>query len=192
MTASKPLTAEIERLISSYGAKAVRDEVARLAKGKAGRPEGRDYWLLKNHIEHDARDWLRGIDPTALRSNTAIANEIAEHHPGQSREATHRRIMRRLQHKRCTWMKVKAMWLSEQEQPFARFFQVAKEVECLADYAEATSRLLDLHRHALELYRARYGEPQSAMTVRQIVEDARRPWPPRASPEFAQWLFSGG
>lgn len=192
MSEAEYLAAELHRLISRYGAKAVRDEAKRIGKGKAGRPDERDYWLLKDVLEMDARDWLEGRDPLAIRSNNAVASQIAGQNPGQSRDSTHRRIMRKLSEHRCAWMKVKAMWISEEERPFADFFKVAREIEALPDYAQSTAQLTHLHCQALERYRARYGEPQPTMTIRQIAEEARRPWPPRQSPDFARWLFSRG
>lgn len=192
MSEAEILASEISRLISRYGAKAVREEAKRLGKGQAGRPHERDYWLLKDLIEVDARDWLDGRNPLALRSNKSIASAIARQGGGQSPDATRRRIMRKLSSYRRAWMIVKAMWISELDRPFATYFQVASEVERLPDYADSIAVLIDLRRGALERYRERYGEPSPTMTILQIAEEAHRPPPASEVQSIGRLLFFGG
>lgn len=192
MIKEKLLDVEIERLVAAYGAKAVREAAGRIGKLKRGRPSEPDYWGLKDTIEQDARDCLAGRDPRKIRSNRSIARNFVPIKRQHSKEATEERILKLLRKQRAVWIKVQAMLICENEFPFSRYFQVAREVEKIPQYRNAISTMINLRLGYLERYRERYGEPRPEMTIEQIELEACRPPPAPPSKTFAQLLWPRG
>ncbi|MEQ1714381.1 MAG: hypothetical protein ABL907_00115 [Hyphomicrobium sp.] len=166
----------VGRLVRSHGADAVKSAVKKATVKRKGRKPERDWIALKPWIEMDAQDWLDGCDPFALRSNYFLANQIAASHPGQSTQATHRRVMAKLA-KRRKWMAHVAAWhQAEDSRPFADYFRA---VDALAEldvgFAESMHYIADMRRGMIERYKNRFGEPTAELTLEQIKEALQTP-----------------
>jgi hypothetical protein len=169
--AAPTLEQEVRRLIAAHGAEAVREELRLATKRPRGRVPEKDWPLLAADLKQDARDWLEGRDPFA-RSNYSIATRIAKEHPGHSAQATYRRILRKLAAKRKSFLLYTALALSEREYPFGAYLRT---LEALAaeDEFDLWQRVLELDRQILTRYREIYGEPDSAMTWKELESKPR-------------------
>jgi len=171
-----PLDSEIRRLINIYGKVAVRDATKRLTAMKQGRKPEKDWQELQEWIERDAHDWLDGRDPFSLRSNYHLAQAISKAKPGHSQIATHRRLLRKLSHRRTLYMLMSAWDIAEESRPFADYFRVCETLaETGAVFAQTITNLADSYRGQIERYRARFGEPDPAMTVKEIQKALLEP-----------------
>jgi hypothetical protein len=83
-------------LIDKFGNEAVREAAKRLTAHKTGRKPEKDEADLSRIYFDDSELWLQGKKPTELKSNRKIAMLIAAKRPGHNRDATVRRIMRKL------------------------------------------------------------------------------------------------
>lgn len=122
---------DIRRAIGRYGAKAVREATQRLAKPKRGRKTIDDWPELNQVFQLDARIWLEGGDPFDVKSNYAIAKEYAQKNLGQSAEATHERIERKLAtepHNRRWYILVFAWHMSHKDWPYSCHLRALEEL----------------------------------------------------------------
>lgn len=175
-TTQKKLEDELQSLISRHGAKAVRDAVLQLTKGKKGRKPEPDWKELQPYLQQDAIDWLNGVDPFSSRTNYSIACEFSEARPGHNRASTQRRIMRKLATRRKVTCLLRAWSISEDERPYADYFRVCEEVASIDEWwGERIFRWSDMQRGALQRFREKHGEPDPSMTIKQIEEIANRP-----------------
>lgn len=171
-----PLDSEIRRLINIYGKAPVRDAAKRLTAMKQGRKPEKDWQELEEWIEMDARDWLDGRDPFSIRSNYHIAKAISEAKRGQSQIATHRRISKKLSQRRTLFMLMSAWNIAEVNRPFADYFRVCETLAATgAVFAQSITSLADSYRGQIERYRARFGEPDPAMTIKEIEKALLEP-----------------
>lgn len=179
------LDRQLQSLIYRYGAIAVRDTTKRLGKQKRGRKPEPDLALIGPIAKADARDWLDGRQPFALRSNYAIATELTAENPGHNAASTHRRIMGKLA-KRREWMVAYYAWqISEKERPYADYFRA---VEFLAEkqpsFAQTVFAEADTYRGKLERYREIIGEPPADMTIKEIHAELDRRFKPALTGGF--------
>ena len=94
------LDGALQKLIERYGIDQIRHSAGRLGRRKVGRVKEPDWRRMKGDILQDANDWLDGKEPSVLRSNYSIAKAFSQKYPGQSKAATHARIMRKLRTQR--------------------------------------------------------------------------------------------
>ncbi|MCC7393288.1 MAG: hypothetical protein IT553_00375 [Sphingomonadaceae bacterium] len=165
MTNNAHLKAEIERLVSRYGANTVREHVNRICKGKAGNKPKQDWPHLFEFIEKDARDWLAGRNPFERRTNYSIGKELANRLGGTSKESTRKRFEKKLRAERERAMLVESFWIAERELPYERYFKVVEEV---AKFVANVGKLASFRRDDLIKYRSLFGEPASSMTITEI------------------------
>jgi hypothetical protein len=170
---------DIRRTIWRYGAEAVKKAVKEATKPKRGRRQEPDWPELLAIFKTDAAEWLAGRDPFALRSNYAIAKEIAERNPGQSAVSTHKRIERKLSAKvggRHSWVLQIAWRESLNGHPFNAHIRTLEALAVSPDKADA-QRWQQSRDRALSIladYEAREGNsPPAEMTFRQIEEAVR-------------------
>lgn len=174
---------DIRRAIVRYGAKAVREATQRLSKSKRGRKSINDWPELSPIFKQDARIWLEGGDPFEVKSNYAIAKEYALANVGQSVEATHERIERKLgkePHNRRWYILLFAFHLSKADWPYSRHLRALEELAPL----DATFR--DLLAYALkdvEIYTDKVGHsPPPDMAINVIRETSNNALMPPISP----------
>lgn len=172
------LDGEIQRLVGLYGKAQVRDALKRLPATKKGRKPLQDWKDMQSWITQDAIDWLDGKDPLAERSNYSIAKDIAKKHPGHASVSTHRRLMRKLsegRHRIC----VLAAWdLSEKQRPFSDYFRACDAVCSLNEkWRDLVQDIADRQRGMLERYRDRFGDPDPALSIKDIEEALKTPPP---------------
>lgn len=170
---------EMSRLVSAYGADAVKAAAKRATARKRGRKAEPDWSLLRPYIEKDAVDWLEG---RSLRSASSIAKEVAAQQPGHNRDSTIERIRRKLRRSRAFWRTLIAYHLTtigplpknpdlgRGRYPYSAHFRVLEE---LTRTYEGLDRILESDRQALEQYRRHYGEPTSSMTWPELERKAR-------------------
>jgi hypothetical protein len=164
---------EIRRVISRYGADAVKDAVKRQTKPKRGRRPEMDWPELTEVIELDARELLAGGDPFSTRSNYSIAKGFADKNPGQSHPATMKRIERKLFQKRRNFALAIAQTLSREGYPYAVHIR-ALEALIEAGAHPVWTMTLDQAKSDIADYEAKKGEPPPAELSMAEVEDAAR------------------
>ncbi len=164
------LESELNSIIIRYGRDEVRKAVVKLAKGKKGRKQEKDWPIIGPEIcRLDALDWLEGKDPFVVRTNYSIARDFASRYPGHSAASTHRRIMRKLKDKRQWYCEVTAWGIASKELPARYYFDVLSRLENLGEqWTEILSKDYDLRIGQLESYRERYGQPDDNMTFDDI------------------------
>ena len=173
---------DVRRLITRYGAAAVKDAAAKLTKAKRGRKALLDWAELISWMDDDARFWLNGGDPFGARSNYAIAKEYADAHPGHDHASTMQRIERKLRKEpygRRWYVIVRAMIMSENDYPYASHLRALDELSSFDAHPVWNSRA-DLFRGSVADYRAKWGEPADELTTNQIEEGARKALPSTA------------
>ena len=168
------LAVEIRGLIGSYGKEAVRDAALAATKKPRGRQKENDWFLLHAALTADARDFLEGRDPFYLRSKYAVAKRFAEEHPGHNVAATMRRVQRKLAEGRRFQILFRAWLDSYWSYPVAAHI---KALEALLEQQEYDSpqaaaqlwrpRVEEVNRF-IDAYRERFGEPDTAMTMRDL------------------------
>ena len=126
---------DIRRIVTRYGAEAVKEAVKRETKAKRGRKPERDWPELREVIEADARDWLAGGDPFSSRSNYSIAKDFADRSPGHSHPATMKRIERKLVKSRVWMTLVVAKNISREGYPYAEHIRA---LDALSDANDLT------------------------------------------------------
>jgi hypothetical protein len=167
-----PLDQEIRRLIAVHGAEAVKREVKAATRPRRGRKQEKDGPLLHPFLEQDARDWLEGRDPFALRSQKSIARQVATENPGHSFDSTMRRLERKLASNRRRFMLYAALDISRREYPFAAYLRTVEE---LATVSDLWRRTRELEGQILARYVEVYGEPDPAMTWQDLEAKPRYP-----------------
>ena len=167
-----PLEQEIRRLIAVHGAAAVKAEVKAATRPRRGRKQEKDWPLLYPFLQQDARDWLEGRDPFALRSQKSIAREVATQNPGHSFDSTMRRLERKLASSRSRFMLYAALEISRREYPFASYLRTVDE---LANASDRWRRTRELEGQILARYVEVYGEPDPAMTWQDLEAKPRYP-----------------
>jgi hypothetical protein len=168
------LETEVRRLISAHGATAVQRAVRKATQKKRGRKAEGDWANLDQAIVQDAIAWLDGEDPFALRSNYQLANEYSERFAGQSRQSTHRRIMRKLSERRRWYFILTAWSISESQRPFADYFRAAEAVAATSPkLRQFVTEETETYRGHLERYRARIGEPEPSKSIKEIESAAQ-------------------
>jgi hypothetical protein len=166
---------DLRRLVTRYGAAAVKEATKRVIRAKRGPKTIPDWRELEDVIEADARLWLAGDDPMKQQTNYAIAKKFAERNPGQSAVSTHQRVERKLGQK-----------------PFGRFYHIMVKAEALSrsDFTwshnvRALEALASLQTHRvwdgllrsacndISDYTAKWGPPAPDLTMSQVEEGAR-------------------
>lgn len=161
----RELDRQIAALIKCHGIVAVGSALNRVACPRRGRKPEQDHIPLQDHTIKDSVDFLNGLDPLALRSNTSIANKASREHPGHSQSATHRRIMRKLAKDRVHDMLRAAMVIS-----FDRF-SYARHLWAIEQLCERDSQWAEVQQSAqmlVAIYRGRFGEPPDTMTFEEM------------------------
>ena len=168
---------DIRRAIWRYGADAVKEAVRNATKPKRGRKTEPDWPELREIFKAEAADWLAGIDPFAVRSNYAIAKELAERDPGHSAVSTHKRIERKLSAKvggRKWWVLNIAWRQSLDGHPFAAHIRTLEACAAIPDKVDAHRWRQSLERalSVLADYEAREGCPPPAEMSFHEIEKA--------------------
>lgn len=162
---NRELDRQIGALIKCHGIIALESALNRIARPRRGRKPEQDHIPLQEHTIKDAVDFLNGLDPLALRSNTSIANKASREHPGHSQSATHRRIMRKLAKDRTHEMLRAAMVISFDRFPYA------KHLWAIDQLCERDCQWIETQQSAQRLvaiYRSRFEEPPEAMTFQEM------------------------
>lgn len=164
---------DVQRLISRYGAEAVKAAIKSQAKPKMGRKAEKDWPDLRDVLEADARFWLEGGDPFTARTNYSIAKAFADRTPGHSHPGTMKRITRKL-HQRRIWMTL----VTAENLSRAAYSHLAhlRALEALiekdprpiweASLADAKACIASYHSKHAQM-------PRSEMTMREVEEGAR-------------------
>lgn len=167
---------DVRRIIARYGPEAVKQAVKSQTKTRRGRPEEADLKLLKPYFEEDARIWLEGVDPIAIRSNYSIAKKISEDFRGQSSQATHRRIMNKLKQIRKQQILLSALYQSMDEYPFSIYLKALEELSDLAEKRKHDSPWKQMRKIALqhiEDYKRKVGDPKPELSISEIEKATR-------------------
>lgn len=175
---------DIRRLIGRYGAENVKGAIKRQTAGKRGPIPKVDWSGLRNVLREDASRWLAGEDPFCARSNRSIARRFAEDHPGQSPEATYRRIMGKLSKGRRYYTLVEAEWLSQREYAYTENFRAIRGLIAFGVRRRMWEEFLSLREASLSDYKTKFGEPPASITMQDLqTESAKTISPtPRTSP----------
>lgn len=174
---------DIRRLIRRYSVGAVQIALKNQSARKTGRPPEKDWLLLQDIIQEDAREWLAGGDPFIKRSNASIARHFTDKHAGQSRESTIVRIKLKLSRSR------RYVTLCEAE-------RLAREAFPYDQYLRVLNALIDTRKHtrlwkeqgfqtlaSVAEYTAKFGEPCPDMTITELEAEAAKPFTPTPAPE---------
>ena len=179
---------DIRRVISRYGADAVKQAVKNVTRPKRGRKPERDWPELREVINADAREWLAGGDPFVTRTNYSIARDFSLKKPGQSPSSAHKRIERKLAkapYDRRWFMLVTAENISRDGFPHE---QHIRALEALAELnreagGDTWRKSLELARQTIADYTAKMGEsPSAEVSMKEIEEVARNPFPLLSGP----------
>ena len=159
----------ISELVGWYGADAVRDATARLAKKRRGRTIETDLSEITYTVEQDAIDWLNGLDPFKLRSNYSIAKNAASANPGHSYDATFRRFMGELAKCRVPMVYNIAAGFSLVDYPFGMLFRAEQALASIDSWmARAVAGLANDKRNLLDQYQELLGTPDPELTWPEI------------------------
>ena len=161
--------------------------VAQETKAKRGRKPEKDWKFLNPIIREDARRWLEGGDPFSERSNSSIATRYADEHPGQSRDSTYRRIMRKLSEERRLFTAFLAYIISDDEFPYQAHIKAISNLGEHTEYSEIAPRMLERAQQTLGDYAKHCGDVPDNLTMKEIrdrLQIALRPALPT--------LFPGG
>jgi hypothetical protein len=167
-----PLEYALMELASRHGSEAVRDAARRLYARRSGRPPDPDLEKLGDVFREDARDILEG---RTSRSNYAVAKAFANARPGHSREATQKRIERKLRKNRRWVALLMAANASAAARPYTVYLDVLRQLVALGgdkDGATAQALIADAEL-TLATYRSRIGEPPPHASMSQLANALR-------------------
>ena len=165
---------DVRRLLARYGSTAVTDTVRRLTKAKRGRRALKGWEYLMPWIEDDARQWLNGDDSFEVCRTYNIAKEYAEQSPEHERILTIERVERKLRAKRYghRWfVLLRAMELSRDDYSYTQHIRALEALGTLESSAVWRSNADRLRANVTD-YIAKWGQPASDLTVKQIEEGA--------------------
>jgi hypothetical protein len=173
---------DIRRAISRHGADAVLESAKRQCGRQRGRPKVNEWPELRPIILAEAKDWLAGKDPIAVRTANSIAEEIADKNPGHNRSSTVSRIRRKLNqtpHGRYWQILVCAYRVSEEESyPYARSVRALGELRKIDGHSPWGWMLEQASFHIRE-YEAKTGEqPPANLSMKEVEAVARKPLRP--------------
>jgi len=117
-------------LVCRFGADAVRETVKQLTKGKPGNKTLPDFEKIVVSLRQDAQTLLSG--DAELKSRNAIARDLAETQPGNSKPSTQTRLRRKIKH-RDWWVHVLALLEAEGSHPYARYIVMLEKLIELKD-----------------------------------------------------------
>lgn len=103
-----------------------------------------------------------------MRSNRSIARGFARQRPGQSKEATIRRVQRKLSTHRRYYTFVHAVWLSEAEYPYAKHLEGLRELVKIGIHRDQWAAFLDLQNWSIGEYRANFGAPDADLSMQAL------------------------
>lgn len=169
---------DIRRAINRYGAQAVKDAVKRLTsvKAKRGRKPIKDWPELASVWKADAKIWLEGGDPFAKRANYSIAQDYAAQNPGQSSEATFRRIMRKLAKSRVATTLMYAFPIGETEYPYKAHLKTLRTLaELRGQHEDLWVKLLEDAERYIDEYTQKFGPIPENMTMKEVEMRSKNP-----------------
>lgn len=181
---------DVRRLISRYGAEAVKDAIKLRTRPKRGRKPVKDWPELREVIQADARELLDGGNPFASRKNYSIAKAFADKHPGHSHPATMKRIERKLA-KRYWMVLATAENLGREGYPYAAYIRVVDALAIESPHPVWTE-ILDRARSDLADYQAKMGTPApDNLSIKEVETVARNSLLSGSSPQTLQSLYIG-
>lgn len=155
-------------MIARYGAKAINDAVKERTKPRRGRPPEGDWLQLDEVLKEDALLWLEGGDPFAQRSNTSIAQCLADEHPGQSHSSTHRRIMRKLSKKRVYYTLILAEQLSQNQWPYPDNLRALRALAESCELDQFWPKRLRSVESSVFDYTCKFGPPSESLSMQEV------------------------
>lgn len=168
---NSPVDAEIRNAIRRFGAEAVKASIKRLTKPKRGRKPDLDWPELCPVIDADARNWLSGGDPFAVRSNYSIAKAFADGKPVHNHPANMKRIERKLAINRVRMTQYAAYELSLDGYPHATHVRAVEELVRAGSHP-VWQTILENAKSKIAEYGTALGQPPPARLSMKEVEDA--------------------
>lgn len=159
---------DVRRIVSRYGADAVKAAFKRVAKPKPGRRPEKDWPELRPVIEADAESWLLGGDPFTDRSNYSIAKAFADANPGHSHPGTMKRILRKLGKSRKWMTYVTAYQMSEEDYPYGLHLRALEAANSVSERS-LFEGIIRFTKSDIADFEAKFGDsPPPTMSLAEI------------------------
>lgn len=162
---SPELDGAVRQLVAIHGARAVKDSVGRLAKGRSGPKKIEDWEDVWPYLESDLIAILQGGKPSV--SNRAIARRLATKNPRHNWESSFRRIQRKLAAHREHYALALAAISAAAEAPIDTYIEVTAK---LASGRRAAQIWRSIHENAVATrrdYEAVFGQAGAEVTYAQ-------------------------